>query len=103
MRSVLKSGPVTETGQSVLDEKTESEQVASKPMPWISAGGMFCSARAWRTAVQMHCQMLEVDCSYRDVLVGPVGLVWFKLENAIKVGSYVVFLLWLPETDVLGC
>ena len=56
--------PVTETGSSVLLEKTVKEQVASKPIPRINEGEMFLVERARRTAVQMHCQMFGVDCSW---------------------------------------
>lgn len=61
---LLNLGPVTQTGSSVSELKTVSEQVASKPMPRIVLGSMLCCDMARWIEEQMHFQMLVVDCSW---------------------------------------
>ena len=62
--SLVKSGPVTETGSSVSWVKTQREQVASKPRPLTFSGATPEEARTRRTQAQMQFQMSVVDCSW---------------------------------------
>ena len=58
-----KCGLVTETGSSVLCEKTAREHVASKPIPLINLGSIRLSERHCLTDLQIARHISVVDCS----------------------------------------
>lgn len=53
-----------ETGSSLTFEKTDSEHVASNPIPLTDSGSTLFSLMARWTQRQMQRQISLVDCSY---------------------------------------